>query len=190
MRHRIAFCIAAVSAGLALATAAFAAEQTLTLDPAASTIAFELGATLHTAKGSVKLERGSIQFDPDTGAASGAIVADAKSATTSSESRDANMHADVLESARFPTISFHPERLVVARRDATTADVELHGTLDMHGERHPLVIPAKLAADGTRLRIDATFQVPYVDWGMRDYSTFVLRVDRFVTVKVKAVGTL
>ena len=34
------------------------------------------------------------------------------------------------------------------------------------------------------------FEVAYVDWGMRDYSNFVLRVDRHVTVTVHAEGAL
>ena len=188
MRTRIALVLAALVLVISSGAAARAAGQTLTFDPAASKIDFELGATLHSADGSVKLEQGAIRFDPDSGAASGEIVVDATSANTGSESRDRNMHAHVLESARFPKIVFRPERLDVKRRDATSADVELLGVLDMHGQQHPLSMPAKIAVRDGRLVVDAEFEVAYVDWGMRDYSNFVLRVDRHVTVTVHAEG--
>jgi polyisoprenoid-binding protein YceI len=173
------------------ASTARAAEQRLRLDPGSTTIRFTLGATLHTAEGSVKLERGELRFDPDAGTASGELVMDATSAETGLESRDANMHRDVLESALFPTITFRAEHLEVARRDATSADVTLLGSLVLHGQAHPFAIPAKLSArDPEHLEVSAAFRVPYVDWGMVDYSTFVLRVDRFVDVTVEALGTL
>jgi polyisoprenoid-binding protein YceI len=190
MRTRIALARIALVLVISVGAAARAAEQTLTLDPAASEIDFELGATLHSADGSVKLEQGTIRFDPDSGAASGEIVVDATSANTGSGSRDRNMHADVLESARFPKIVFRPERLDVKRRDAASADVVLLGALDMHGQQHPLSMPAKLALRDGRLVVDAKFEVPYVEWGMRDYSNFVLRVDRHVTVTLHAEGAL
>jgi polyisoprenoid-binding protein YceI len=180
----------AFTCALALAGVAPAAEQSLTLDPAATKIAFTLGATLHTAEGTIRLERGTLRFDPDSGTASGEIVVDAKSAETGSDSRDANMHRDVLESGRFPVIVFRPERLEVVARAATTADVKLHGRIEIHGGAHPLTIPAKLTADGPRLRISASFRVPYVEWGMRDYSNLVLRVDKHVDVTLEAAGHL
>jgi polyisoprenoid-binding protein YceI len=190
MRTRITLVLVALLLVIPFGGAAPAAEQNLTLDPAATRIGFELGATLHSADGSVKLEQGAIRFDPDSGAASGEIVVDATSATTDLGSRDRNMHAEVLESARFPKIVFRPERLDVKRRDAASADVELYGALDMHGQQHPLSVPAKLAARDGRLVVDARFEVAYVDWGMRDYSNFVLRVDRHVTMTVHAEGAL
>lgn len=181
---------ALVLLSLSVAEPARAAEQILTLDPAATRIDFVLGATLHRAEGSVRLAQGAIRFDLETGAASGALVVDAASATTGLSSRDANMHADVLESARYPTIVFHPEHVVVRRRDPASADVELGGRLSMHGEERPLVIAARLDARDGRVAIESHFRVPYVEWGMRDYSNFVLRVDRFVDVTVGAEGSL
>jgi polyisoprenoid-binding protein YceI len=171
--------------------AAGAAPQRLLLEPGATAIRFTLGATLHTAEGSVKLERGALGFDADAGSASGEIVVDATSAETGSDSRDENMHRDVLESEKYPSIVFHAERLEVDRRDAASAEVRLVGSLELHGQRRPFTIPAKLAAKGpSRVGISAAFRVPYVDWGMVDYSTFVLRVDRFVDVTVESEGTL
>ena len=82
MRTRITPVLVALLLVIPFGGAAHAAEQTLTLDPAATRIGFELGATLHSADGSGKPERGAIRFDPDGGAASGEIVLDATSAST------------------------------------------------------------------------------------------------------------
>jgi polyisoprenoid-binding protein YceI len=172
------------------AASATAATQTLTLDPAATKIEFVLGATLHSADGTIRLERGRVEFDPDSGRASGEIVIDATSAETGLASRDHNMHADVLESARFPKMTFRADRLEVAKRDATSADVTLYGVLSMHGQEHPLALPAKLVAHDGRVSIETAFDLPYVDWGVRDYSNLVLHVDRFVHVKVHGEGVL
>jgi polyisoprenoid-binding protein YceI len=190
MRHAAIRLAALACAALALALPAAAAEQTLRLDPAATKIGFTLGATLHTADGSVSLASGEIRFDVESGAASGEIVIDAKSASTGLASRDRNMHADVLESEKHPRIVFRPQRLALLRRDAASADVELSGVLEMHGEEHPLVLPARVSFAGERVAIEAGFRVPYVDWGMADYSTLILRVDRYVDVTLASEGRL
>jgi polyisoprenoid-binding protein YceI len=178
-------------AALALAQLAGAAERSLAFDPDATRVRFTLGATLHTVEGRVRLASGELRFDPDAGNASGEVVLDAKSADTGLASRDANMHRDVLESAKYPTIVFRAESLDVSHRDEKSADVVLRGTLTLHGQSRPFAIPAKLTApDLQHIEVSAAFRVPYVDWGMVDYSTFVLRVDRFVDVAVEASGTL
>jgi polyisoprenoid-binding protein YceI len=187
-RRRLGSAAALASGGLWLGAAAPAAGQTLILDPARSTVGFALGATLHSVAGGLRLLEGAIRFDPDGGAASGEIALDAASASTGLALRDRTLHREVLESERHPRIVFRAERLRVLRRDATSAEVELEGRLDLHGQERPLVIPARLAASGGRIAIEARFRVAYVDWGMRDPSTFLLRVDRFVDVTVHSEG--
>jgi polyisoprenoid-binding protein YceI len=177
-------------AALFHAPAARADPQRLVLDPPDALVDFTLGATLHTVEGQIRLTGGEIRFDPETGSAAGEIVVDATSARTGSASRDRNMHRDVLESERYPRIVFRAERLRVLRRDAQGAEVELDGALEMHGQQRPLVLPARIGSTAEGVTIEARFRVPYVDWGMRDYSNFLLRVDRFVDVTVRCEGRL
>src|SRR5262245_2169259 len=181
---------ALVLAALLLGVPGRAAEQVLTLDPAATTIEWTLGATLHTVVGRAPLVAGVVRFDAERGTASGEIAVDATSASTGLALRDRTMHRDVLESARHPRIVYRAERLRVLRRDAAHAEVELEGVLDLHGEQHALVLPARVEARGGRVAIEAGFRVPYVEWGMRDPSTFLLRVDTFVDVKVRSEGAI
>ena len=175
---------------LAVGRSVAADERILTIDAAATKIAFTLGATFHTVHGAVQLAHGEIRFDSAGGTASGEIVVDARSAQTGNSSRDANMQRDVLESERFPTIVFRVEALELLSRSETNAQVRLRGTLDMHGQRVAWELPATLTTHGNHLAIASSFRVPYVDWGMHDPSSFLLRVDRFVDVSVSAEGTL
>ena len=181
--------LAAIAILLA-ARAPASAESTLVLDPAQSEVRFTLGATLHTVEGALDLVRGELRFDPAGGAVSGEIAVDARSARTGIGARDRDMHAKVLESERFPEIVLRPEHLEVVRRDATSADVRLHGSLEIHGTEHAVVVPARVTAQGEGLLlVEASFDVPYAAWGMRDVSTFVLRVAKEVEVDVRAIGT-
>jgi len=181
--------LAAIAILLA-ARAPASAESTLVLDPAQSEVRFTLGATLHTVEGALDLVRGELRFDPAGGAVSGEVAVDARSARTGIGARDHDMHAKVLESERFAEIVLRPEHLEVVRRDATSADVRLHGSLEIHGAEHAVVIPARVTVRGAGLlQVEATFGIPYVAWGLRDVSTFVLRVAKEVEVDVRAIGT-
>jgi hypothetical protein len=78
----------------------------------------------------------------------------------------------------------------VLRRDAASAELKLHATLEIHGAAHPVAIPARVTELATgRLVVEAAFRVPYVAWGMRDPSSFVLRVAKEVDVSVRAEAT-
>jgi polyisoprenoid-binding protein YceI len=183
---------ALVVAALLGAGAAVGAEPlVLVLDPQASAVHFELEATLHTVEGSARLERGELHFDPDTGAAAGRVVVDARSAETGIARRDSRMHDEVLQSVAYPQILFDASGLEVAERSADAARLVLRGTLTLRGEPHAVEIPARATRepDG-RVRVRGVVVLPYVDWGLPDVSTFLLRVARDVTVDLDVVGRL
>ena len=151
---------------------------------------FTLAATLHTVAGEGRVLDGEIRFDPEGGAARGAVRVDARSFRTGIDARDENMHAQVLESERFPEIRFAAERLEVRSRSAGAAEVTIHGTLALHGAEHAVAVPAHLALEGGALHVTGAFTVPYVAWGLRDLSTFVLRVAKDVDVQLDLRGAL
>ncbi len=66
---------------------------------------------LHTVHGTFKLQRGDVVFDNETGKAGGGMVVDATSGDSGSSARDGRMHRNVLESAKYPDVSFVPDRL-------------------------------------------------------------------------------
>jgi polyisoprenoid-binding protein YceI len=186
-RRRIGTALAAL---LALASSGTrAAASTLELLPEQTQIHFELAATLHTVEGTLRLLRGEVEFD-EAGRASGRIAIDARSADTGNDRRDKQMHAEVLESPRYPEIVFVPEALELVRRSEDRGEAVLVGRLQIHGGEHALRIPAQLERRGDRIEIDARFEIPYVAWGMRDMGNALLHVAPEVAVHVKAVGRL
>ena len=167
-----------------------AAERTLHLDPQSTEVAFLLKATGHDVSGAFELTEGVIVFDGETGTASGALRVDSRNAETGNKKRDKAMHEKVLESETFPDFVFQPRRVEGALPQSGSAEVTLHGTMSIHGSEHPLVIPARIDVDGSRVAIHATFDIPFVEWGMKDPSFLFLRVAKQVGVTVDAVGTL
>jgi polyisoprenoid-binding protein YceI len=165
-----------------------AAPASLALDPGATRIRFDVDSTLHRIHGSARLETGEISFDSAGGPASGRIVIDARSLETGNGLRDGALHEDVLESERFPRMTFVPERVEVLRIEGREADVRILGRIDIHGSQHELAIPGRVSVDGERLTLTARFPVPYVAWGMQDPGNFLLSVDDVVNVEVEAVG--
>ena len=181
-------CVAATAPG-AVASAR-AAEKVLTLDPAASTLSFILDTTFHKVHGTMKVVGGTIRFDPAGGAASGEITVDAKSARTGNGKRDKTMHADILESARFPTIVFTIDRVEGALPGGAPGELKLHGAMTLHGSTHPVILPARVRIEGARASAEASLTVPYVEWGLADPSFFVVRAEKTVDVSIVAQGTL
>src|ERR1700730_6190288 len=165
-----------------------AGVTTLSVDPARSTIQFTLGAVLHTVHGPFRVKGGTARFDPLPGKASGEIAVDVRSGETGESARDRQMHANVLESDRFPDAIFSPDRTNGRVAPSGESRVEVHGTLRIHGSDHEITIPVRVQVQGGSVTAKAKFAVPYVSWGMKDPSTFVLQVDKSVNVEVALQG--
>jgi polyisoprenoid-binding protein YceI len=162
----------------------------LTLDPARTDIRFVLEATLHNVEGAARLLEGKIVFDSERGTAGGAVRVDARSASTGIGMRDSKMHADVLESERFPEIVFFPERLVELKGDAARRQLSVEGRIRIRTTERAFAIPVEAEIHDRHVRIRGSFVIPYVRWGMTDVSTFLLRVGATVTVHIDAAGML
>jgi len=175
---------------LAFALPLAAEEWVAAFDPSASEISFVLQATGHEVRGVFTLQSGEVRWDAGTGAADGELVVSSLGAETGNARRDEKMHAEILESALFPHFSFRPERLEGDLAAEGSSTLRLVGILSVHGGDHPLTIDAEVEATGGRLQAVASFPVPYVEWGLRDPSVFVLRVAKSVSVAVELSGTL
>jgi polyisoprenoid-binding protein YceI len=166
------------------------AATSLELDPAQTKVEFTLGATLHTVHGSFQFKRGDLRFDPATGQAGGELVVDTASGATGNDSRDANMHKNILESGRYPEIVFRPDRVEGKVAAEGASKLQLHGTFRIHGADHEMTVPVDVEAASGKYTATARFQVPYVKWGMKNASTFILRVSDKVDLTVRTVLTI
>lgn len=173
-----------------LTVAAPAQDLALRLDPQQTSVNFLLGDVLHTVRGTFALKEGSLKFDRTSGKLSGAIVIDAKTGASGNGMRDRKMHGEVIESDRFPEISFRPDRVqgTVAREGSST--VSVHGTFSIHGADHEVTIPAQVEMLPDHWNASLHFSIPYVKWGMKNPSTLFLKVSESVEIDVKTGGTL
>jgi polyisoprenoid-binding protein YceI len=158
--------------------------------PAKTTVNFTLGATLHSVHGSFAMKHGAVHFDPATNKLSGEIVIDATSGDSGNDGRDKKMHADVLESGRYPEIVFRPDRVDGQVAPAGASQVQVHGMFSVHGAEHEITIPVQVEMAARHWTANAHFAIPYVKWGMKNPSTFVLRVDPSVEIEVQASGEI
>jgi polyisoprenoid-binding protein YceI len=163
----------------------FAIVLSLDLDPAKTTIQFTLHDVLHTVHGTFKLKRGSIHFDPDSGKASGEIIVDVTSGASGSEARDHRMHKEILESQRFPEATFTPDRVDGKLNTQEPSQIDVHGVFKIHGASHELTLHFQLERTGNQVVASAHFAIPYVEWGMKNPSNFVLKVDKTVDLDIQ-----
>jgi len=183
MRRKItAVLLGAVAAVLPAA----AAEIQVHLPPESTTIGFSLKATMHTVHGTASLDRADFTFDTVSGAASGEAVVVSGSADTDSEKRDKKMHSKVLLSSEHQRIAIRAESIEGTLELDGTSEVVLVGTMELIGASHPIRVPMTVTIDGDTATVDAAFSVPYVEWGLKDPSTFVLRVGKEVPVTIHA----
>jgi polyisoprenoid-binding protein YceI len=187
MKARLAIVLVMVAAS---GLPALAQSQVFELDAQQSRVTFTLPATMHTVHGSFALKSGKIQFDPASGAASGSIVLDAKSARTGNDGRDGKMHREILESDKYPEIVLTLRRLTGDVPPEGRSQVTLEGTITLHGASHPFSVSCSVEAHAGQVSGDASFVVPYVAWGLKNPSTFVLRVSDKVTLEVHAAGRI
>lgn len=173
---------------LSIAVCCASAETVLQLDPAQTTTEFTLHDVLHTVHGTFKLKRGAIQLDPSTGRASGEIVIDVASGDSGSAARDRRMHKDILESAKYPEAVFVPDRIDGALAPEGTSQVDAHGLFKIHGAEHELTMHLEVQANAGQYTASAHFTIPYVKWGMKNPSNFLLKVDDHVEMTVRTVA--
>jgi polyisoprenoid-binding protein YceI len=158
----------------------------IVLDPAQTSVEFTLGDVLHTVHGTFHLTSGELRFDPLSGKASGELVVDARSGDSASKARDRRMHDNILESGKYPEITFRPDRVEGKPAAEGKSQVQVHGIFSIHGTEHEITAPATVDAAGGGYHVTATFTVPYVKWGMKNPSTLILRVSDKVEITIRA----
>ncbi len=167
-----------------------AQEAVFNLDPAKTRVEFTLDDVLHTVHGSFVVKEGAVHFDPVTGKAGGLIVVDATSGQSGSHARDKKMHRDILESQIYPEISLVPISVTGPLPSAGESRVQLHGLFRIHGAGHEITADVSVRITGNEWTASAHFVVPYVQWGLKNPSTFILRVSDKVEIDIYSQGTV
>jgi polyisoprenoid-binding protein YceI len=162
----------------------------LGLDPDQSKVHWTLGTTLHTVHGTFAFKNGRLQLEPASGKASGEIVVLATSGDSGNDSRDKKMHKEVLESGRYGEVVFRPDRVEgkIAPQGSVTA--QMHGILVLHGSEHGLTVPIQAELTGDHWTGSAKFSIPFIDWGLKNPSNFLLKVEHTVIIELEMKGSL
>jgi len=189
IRTGLPLCVA-VLAVVGGSVPALGQQTELRLDPAKSTVKFSLEAALHTVHGTFQPKPSTLQVDLSSGQVSGAIFVDSKSGVTGNGVRDRKMHKDVLESDRYPDISFHPDRVSGAIARLGKSSVTVHGTFHIYGGDHEITVPALVEMTENSWKAAVHFTIPYAMWGMQNPSNLFLRVSDSVEIDLDAVGTV
>ncbi len=174
------FALAVTAAGSPAATL-----SSINLDPAKTDVQFTVHDVLHTVHGTFKLKKGSISFDPDSGQASGEIVVDVTSGASGSDARDSRMHKEILESRRYPEATFTPGRVDGKLAQQGSSQMDVHGVFKIHGVDHELTLHFQVERAGDQYTASTHFVIPYVQWGMKNPSNFLLKVDKTVDMDIK-----
>lgn len=167
-----------------------AREIILGIDPALSNVHWTLGSTVHTVHGSFAFKKGTLQLDTSTGKARGEIIVDATSGNSGNDSRDKKMHKEVLESGRYVEVVFRPDRVEGKITPQGTFAVQVHGVFILHGSEHELTVPVQAELAGDHWTGSAKFNVPFIDWGLKNPGNFFLKVNHAVEIELELKGSL
>jgi len=170
--------------------AAFAQQRSFTFDPAQTRVDFSLGSVMHTVHGEFQLKRGTIQLDSSSGTASGELVVDATSGDSGNKSRDKKMHKEILESDKYPEITFSPKRFTGPLSGQGKSQLVVEGEFSMHGQTHPMTLTIDTDVQNGNAAAVTSFSISYMKWGLKNPSTFLLRVSDKVDLTIRAVAHL
>jgi polyisoprenoid-binding protein YceI len=100
------------------------------------------------------------------------------------------MTNEVLNAPQFADVSFVPKSYqgtIAASGDST---IQVTGIFTLHGTPHELTVPVQLHVDGAKCAAKAHLSIPFVKWGLKDPSVFMLKVEKNVEVDLTLVGQL
>jgi polyisoprenoid-binding protein YceI len=165
-------------------------QDKLSLDTTRSEVHFTLTDTLHTVHGTFHIQQGDITFDPATGHANGSIVVDALSGKSGNPVRDHRMAKEELKAPDYKTVAFAPTGFTGTFNPTGDSTLQVHGLFTLLGTPHEIDVPMQLQVSGDQIHAVGSFAVPYIQWGLKDPSTFMIHVEKEVHVELDLSGTL
>jgi polyisoprenoid-binding protein YceI len=116
------------------------------------------------------------------------VIVDVTSGESGSRARDRRMHKDILESSRYPDAVFAPDHFDGHFGPEGSVDLQVHGVFKIPGTEHEVTFPMRIEMQGEQVTATMHFVVPYVKWGMKNPSNFLLRVGDKVQIEIRTSG--
>ncbi len=151
---------------------------------------FTIGDVLHTVRGTFQVKSGLVHINPADATASGQILVDVRSGNSGNGMRDRRMHKDILQSDKYPDAIFSPDRVIGKLSLNGESQVDVHGVLRIHGQDHDVTLPAKVKVENGQVSATTSFVMPYVSWGMKNPSNFMLKVGDKVDLTMSLTGSV
>ena len=162
----------------------------LELDPAQTQIEFTLPGTIRPVHGTFKLKSGTIRFNRATGKAGGSVDVDMTSEQSDNVSLDRKILGEVLETRKYPEANFIPAQVDGRLETEGESALQLSGMFRLHGIEHDFNLATTVTRNGDQMTATTHFQIPYVDWGMRNPGGMLFRVGNQVEINIKTVGRI
>lgn len=172
-----------------LLAAASWGEQHYKVDPATSEVHFTLGGS-HEVDGTFKVTSGEFTLDPQSGTMKGLVTVDASSGNSNEKKRDDKMTTEQLKAQTFPSVTFAPGKFSGGVKDSGDSTGQVDGTFTLLGQGHPITVPMTVHMEGDHFTATGSFVVPYVNWGVKDPSWFVMKVAKEVKIDLKLAGAV
>jgi len=177
-------------AAVLLAAPTVFGQMAVDFDPAASKINWILVGNVHTVHGTFQLKQGHVDFDPTSRKISGDFLVLADSGDSGSGARDKRMKKEVLETDKFPEVRLKLNKIEGAVAIDNASDVRVAGGMTIHGATHEVSVPLQVTVNGINFTAKGKFILPYVDWGMKDPSNFLFKVNKTVEIELEASGRI
>jgi polyisoprenoid-binding protein YceI len=100
------------------------------------------------------------------------------------------MNSDVLDVTHFTEVSFVPRSYQGTIATTGDSSIQVTGVFTLHGTPHDLTVPMQIHIEGAALNTKTHFTVPYVKWGLKDPSIFILKVAKEVDIDLALEGRL
>lgn len=148
---------------VALAVPAVAQPQSIPVDTARSTLAYTGSHPLHSWTGTSHAVQGTLGLDlADPAQSTVEIRVPAESFDSGNGNRDSDM-LDVVEVDRYPDVRFTSDRIEVTAWEETAEGYrgswQVTGTLDFHGQEHPVTLPVEVRVQGDTFEANSIFEV-------------------------------
>ena len=96
------------------------------------------------------------------------MVVDATSGDSGNQGRDRKMHKEMLESQRYPEITFTPSKMSGGVELQGGSNVQVDGILRLHGADHPVTLTVPVQVKGSTLSARNHLVIPYIEWGLKN----------------------
>lgn len=183
-----------VLAVLCVCSSVRAAPRTFTL--VSSEISFSIDAPLDTITGSSRGVGGAVTLDPAawTTAPSGMIEIDLASFRTGIDLRDEDLRDQFFETGKFTSAQLVLNGLerpsAAALTPGTSAEVIIKATLDLHGVKRALDLPARVTFEegekGARVKVQADTTIPLEAHAMKRPRRLLFKLGKDVRIHVTA----